>query len=252
MRGFWLLFAALMISSSVAHGRVFDFKNENFAIFFGIGIGNSFLGDGAYALASGAPGVSFSKKDSTSRAAEVGLAYTLKRINLRLGADYYMPADRNGVIGRNAAGVELFSIDSRVHAYSWTGNLELIFFSRPQSRGMIGAGYGMATANLSNHYLVTTDGTAAYGVGSYREEGQGTGTMFQGYLAWEALISDVSTAVLQLGYRDLHISGFKSNKSTTAISGTQTNGGSIRNMDGSDRAVNLGGLFFGINFRFYL
>lgn len=242
---------ATVLYSFSASARVFDFKDEHWAIYIGGTFGNSSAGDGAYALSSG-NGVNFDKKVLTTSSAEAGLLISLSRINLKLGTEYVMPRDLKGIKGSDASDTELFSLDSNVSALVLGGSLEMIAYQKPRARFLIGVGYGYAMASLTNRYTMTPAGTTALGVGDFSEEATGTGTMIQGYTGWELNITDVWTVTFHIGYRDLQIPGFKSTKATTAISGNQSDGQEILNMDGSARALNLSGAFAGINFRFYL
>ena len=250
----WIFVAAmpLLLQASVAQARVFDFKNEFLAIYFGGSFGTTSAGDGAYALSSGGGGIVFDKKVASASSAEGGIALTLGRITLRLGVDYIMPRDQMGVIATDAGGTQLFSLDSKLSAFVLLGNLELLAYRGSRSRALIGAGYGTATANLQNQYTMTATGTTQLGVTDYTEEATGTAPMMQGYLGWEFLFTDTATAALQGGYRYLQIPSFKSTKTTTAITGSQSNGSAIHNYDGSERSMNLSGAFVGITFRFYL
>jgi len=241
----WMFFV------SPAEARVFDFKNEHVAIYVGGTFGNSAAGDGAYALASG-NGTKFDKKVESTASAEAGLLLSLEAVNFQLGVDYVMPRELKGVTGADSSGTPLFSLDSKLSALVVGGGIELIPYRKPRSRLLIGFKYGYSMANLTNRYSMTPAGTGAFGVGDYSEDATGTGVMLQGYAGWEINFTDVWTVAIHAGYRELRILGFKSTKETTAISGHQAEGQEILNMDGSSRAVNFGGAYVGLNFRFYL
>lgn len=240
-----------VLSSSIAEARVFNFKDEHFAIYVGGTFGNSNAGDGAYSLSSG-NGVSFDKKVQSTSSAEAGLLISLDQVNFKLGVDYVMPRELQAITGTDASGTKLFSLDSKVAAFVFGGGIELLPFRRPWHRALIGFTYGYAMASLTNRYTMTPAGSTALGVGDFSEEATGNGVMLQGYLGWEANFTDVWTITIHAGYRELLIPAFKSTKATTAISGNQSEGQDIRNMDGTVRSMNLGGVFAGINFRFYL
>jgi len=246
-----LLSLASVLCASSAEARVFDFKDEHWAIYVGGTFGNSNAGDGAYALSSG-NGVSFDKKVQTTSSAEAGLLISLREVNFKFGVDYVMPRELKGITGTDASGTKLFSLDSKVAAFVFGGGIELLPFRRPRHRALIGFTYGYAMASLTNRYTMTPAGSGALGAGDFSEEATGNGVMLQGYVGWEANFTDVWTIAIHAGYRELIIPVFKSTKSTNAISGNQSEGQDILNMDGTARSMNLGGGFAGINFRFYL
>lgn len=246
-----IIAAALSLLAASAEARVFDFKNEKFAAYVGGTFGRSNAGDGAYALASGY-GTQFDKSVQSASSAEGGIVFVGTRFTFKFGVEYLMPRDQVGITGTDQNGNTLFTLDAKMSAFIPQFDLEYMFLVRNTSHGYIGAGWGAGTVSISNEYHMTAAGTSALGVGDYKEMASGWGAMAQAYLGWEFLFSDVVTCAAHVGYRYLHAQAFTATQDATAISGNETNGQEIHNMDGSNRAVDLGGVFAGVGFRFYL
>lgn len=250
--GIWLLFAAACMVANGAQARVFDFKNESFAVYVGGSFGGINAGDGSYALASGY-GTQFDKSVQSATSAEFGILLSGSRLALKLGGEYLMPRDQIGIIGSDTGGNKLFDLNSTMAAFIPQGNLELLFFKGSTSRGFIGGGFGEAFVSISNEYTFTAAGRSALGVpGDYKEMAAGTAPFYQAYLGWEFLLTDVATLAFQLGYRSIHVQGLSATQPVTAITGTEIKDEPVINTDGSQRSLDLGGAFANINLRFYL
>jgi hypothetical protein len=234
-----------------AEARKFDFKSEYISTYFGGTFGQSLLGDGAYGLSSGA-GTATDKKVQSNGSGEIGFVLSLTKFNLRLGAEYLMPREMAGVTGTNAAGQTLFSLTSRVSALMPMATLELVARETPESKVAFGVGYGTAMISLENSYTMTAAGTSSLGVSDFIERAATQVPVWQGYVSYEILFTDTTTANFSLGYRYLPVPALQSTQSATAISGAESSGKDLVNSDGSKRSLNLGGPFVGLHFRFYI
>ena len=247
--------AALIIASLVlttgAEARVFDFKNERFAMYFGGSFGTSNASAGAFALAAPSD-VVYDKQVSTSATGEFGMLFSGTRFNLRLGAEYLMPRDQVGVNATDANKTQLFSLTSKVSALVPIATLEFMPYRGALSRAVIGGGFGWALVSLSNEYTMTSAGQTRFGVGNYKETGTGSASLFEGYAGWEFLFTDTTTATINAGYRYCQVRTLTSSQNTNAIAGQQKENQEILNADDSHRSMDRGGAFIGINFRFYL
>jgi hypothetical protein len=246
-----VFFSALVMSLSMAEGRVFDFKSESFALYVGGSFGSVNAGDGAYALASG-HGTQFDKKVQSATSAEFGILFSTTRFVLKFGGEYLMPREQTGITGTSVAGTELFTLNSTIAAFIPMGNLEFLFWKGATSRGYFGGGYGQAFVTLSNEYLFTSAGTTAFGIGNYKEIAAGTAPFYQSYMGWEFLFTDTATLAFQVGYRSIKVEGLSATQAVSAITGPESTNSPIFNMDGGQRSLDLGGGFANINFRFYL
>jgi hypothetical protein len=103
-----------------------------------------------------------------------------------------------------------------------------------------------------NIYKMTAAGTTAFGgVADHTETGKGSGFALQTSAAYEFEFADHATLVLDVGYRYLRITTLTSSGDVTTMSGTYHEGDTLKNNNGSDRSLDLGGFFGGAGFRFY-
>lgn len=246
-----LVVAAILIMAARAQARVFDFISERVATYFGGTFGPSSVGDMAYGGSSGS-GVSFDKKTATNASGEFGLLLATPAANLKLGAEYLLPRNYSDIEGANAAGTPLFQLSSKIQAIIPMATLELLAFRTPTSRMLIGVGGGLAFVSLENTYTMTAAGSTALGVGDFTESAKASVTTLHFYTGYEALFTDTVTAAFTLGYRHIPVPSLKSTRDSTAISGAQTESSDLKNMDGGNRSLNLGGAYVGLNFRFYI
>lgn len=244
-------FVVLFMWAGIAEARVFDFKNERIATYFGGTFGPSSVGDTAYGASSGSD-ISVDKQISTNASGEIGLLLTTPKLNLKLGAELLLPKQYSDIEGTDAAGTSMFNLRSKIYALIPMATLEILAYQTPTSRLILAAGGGLAFVTLDNTYTMTSAGTTTLGVGDFTESASATVTALQVYTGYEMLFTDTVTAVFNLGYRHIPVPALKSSKATTAISGTQAEGDELKNMDGTSRSINLGGVFVGLSFRFYI
>lgn len=234
-----------------AQARKFDFKSESVASYFRGSFGPSNVGGDAFAPSSGV-GTSVDKTVATNASAELGFLFSTRLFNLRLGAEYLMPRQLIDVTGTDAVGTKLFSLNSKLSALVPTVSVETMAFQTATSRMLIGAGIGAAFITLDNAYTMTADGTSALGVADFVESASTNASMYHVYVGYEILFTDTVTAAFDLGYRYLPVKSIASTKDTVAITGSQTTGADLANNDGSKRAFDLGGIYAGLAFRFYI
>lgn len=241
----------LSLISHQAEARRFDFKSEKFATYFRGSYGYSNVGRSPYGFSSGAD-VSVDKTITSNLSGEFGLLFSGQKVNFRVGAEILMPSEYSDIKGRGSSGDELFQLNSKVIAFVPMGNLEFLAYQTPVSRVLFGLGGGMALVALSNTYTMSSAGAAALGISDHSEKAKAEVFAWQTYLGYEHHFTDTVTAVFDLGYRHIPVKELKSTKTTTALSGGQTEGQKIVNMDGGNRSIDLGGVFAGLAFRFYI
>lgn len=235
---------------SPAEARVFDLKNETFAAYFGGTFGVSNLGDYAFGQ-SGGNGVTTDQAVRANYGGEFGLALTSFRGGIRLGLEYIMGRTLTGVNG-TSGGVSYYALDSKVSAFIPMAAAEAPIWKTPESRLSIGGGLGYAFVSLNQEYRMTSAGTSALGVSDYIEKASNQALAWKLFVSGETTFVDTTTICLEVGYRSVKVGSLQSTKDTTAISGAQTVGSDLKNMDGSNRAFDLGGAYGSLLFRFYL
>lgn len=234
-----------------ASAREFDFKTAKVSTYFGGSYGTTSLAATPYNLASG-NGVSTDKKSSTGASGEVGLAFTSEKICMRLGVEILVPSHQSQINGTNSSGTNYFSLDSQTLAYVPGVSFEYLAYRDSDSHALLGFGLGYAFVTLQNKYAMTAAGQSALGVGSYTEAAHAQTMAAQVYSGYEINFTDMVTASFKLGYRYLPVTSLKSTQSSTTISGAETDGSTLVNMDGGNRRLNLSGVFVGVSFNFYI
>jgi hypothetical protein len=242
----------LLFFSCVANARTFNFDTEHFATYVRGTYGPSSLGDSAFANSSGV-GASTDRKVRSNFSGEVGFLLPYKTFNLRLSAEYLFPYHYSDIKGADSSGTTLYNLDSKVTAIIPMLNIEYLLRKSATSHFLIGAGGGLAFVSLDNEYTMQPAGTTAFpGVGDNKESATATALALQAYTGYEFLLSDSATLALDLGYRFCYVGSLKSTKDTTTFTGSETSGSDLKNSDGSNRTLNLGGPFVGLSLRFYL
>jgi hypothetical protein len=248
----WLFLGSLFfLLPSPAQARVFSFKDETIATYFRGTFGNSAVAGTPYDASSGA-GVTVDKKSSRNVSADIGVLFAGQDMNFRLGVEFLMPQRFDTASGSNASGANYFSLDTQTFAFIPSANLEFLFKRSATAHGLLGLGAGYAFVSVSNHYTMTPAGTAALAVTDFSEAASARVLASQLYVGYETLFTDTVTAEFEAGYRYAPVTTLNSTTSATAISGSESAGKPLVNMDGSNRKVNLSGVFVGMSFRFYI
>jgi len=245
-----LIVVALIALSGTAEARKFDMKNEVFATYFGGGFGPSNVSDHAFRMAAGT-GVLTDQWVRSNFSGEFGVLFTISRFNVRLAGEY--------LVGRALAGVkgyygttEYYELDSKITAFVPMALIETEIWSKMETRLVLGGGLGMASVSIDQEYEMTAAGATGLGVASYIEKASTSVSAWRAYIGGETLFVDTTTVALELGYRELKVGALQSTKDTTSLTGQQTTGTTLINMDGSPRSFDLGGAYANIYFRFYL
>ena len=246
-----MTFILVMTSFTSAEARVFDFKSERFATYFGGTYGTTNLRATPYDISSG-NGVSVDKKSLTGASGEVGFILAGEKLSLKIGVEVLVPQHQTAITGNNAAGTNYFSLDSQTLAYVPEVAVEYLAYRDATSHAMLGFGFGYAFVTLQNKYAMTAAGQAALGVGSYTESAHAQTMAAQIYGGYEAIFTDTVTASFKAGYRYLPVTSLKGTQNASAITGSQSDGSVLVNMDGGDRRLDLSGAFVGVSFNFYL
>jgi hypothetical protein len=243
----------LLCGISPAQARVFDMNKETFGPYFRVSGGTSTLGKTAFEDATGGD-ETFASEVAMTYSGEFGFLWATKPINLRVAAEMIQPTALLKNKASNAAGDELYSLDSKVSAILLPKvALEFNLRQRQNFRIFAGAAAGMATVTLSNAYTFTSAGQTAFsGISDYTESAKGTLYSAEGFIAFESLLSDTTTFCFDLGYRALKAPTLKFTEDAATIQGAKAAGDNLTNADGNDRAIDLSGVYLGLAFRFYL
>ncbi|MEQ1875026.1 MAG: hypothetical protein ABL958_00175 [Bdellovibrionia bacterium] len=249
-----LLALSLLIGSS-SEARVFNFKNEKFATYFRGTAGLSGLKKTAFE-SSGGQNLTFSDQPNYNYTAEFGLLFSVSRMNVRMGLELFRPNAATGVEAKDASDVTLYTLNSTVIGYGGVMNLEFNMIEGDKSRLFFSGGGGYFTTSLKNEYAFTTAGNSAYPtVPNYVEEGSGYSFMGQASFGYEFHLSDTTTTVFDAGYRYMLVNSLKHSRDAVTLldpATPVTSGSNMKNRDGSDRTLDLSGIWVGLSLRIYI
>ncbi|MBX2994495.1 MAG: hypothetical protein KF681_06730 [Bdellovibrionaceae bacterium] len=237
-----------------AEARVFQIGEESFAAYLRGQYGLAGQKDEPFAPASGA-GSKFSDEYKTNMSYEFGFVYATPKVSLRIGFEFLKPADLKDMKGTDSGGgTEYYSVSNNISGFIPKVGVELNFKQWAQSRLFASANYGMATVTVQNSYTFTPAGVTAYPTpgADFREEIKGDGSLVEGSLGFETLLSDSTTIVLDAGYRTLEVGSFKHNVDSKGFQGNVSKGDTAKNTNGSDRTLNLNGGFVGLMIRVWI
>lgn len=243
--------AVLLAGGFSAQARVFNYKDATVAAYVRGTGGLSLLDQDAFANEAGA-GTALTGASKYNYGAELGFALAIgANTHLKFGAEMIQENPVNGS-GADSSGVKRYDITSSVFVFNPNVALEHVWSSSGSIRYYfsLGAGYAMVTA--SNAYKMTDAGVAALGVGDFKENMSATALSGQASFGLETLFLDNVTLLADAGYRYLPVRQMKYTGDVKNFTGTFAKGDIVTNSDGSKRTLDLGGLFLGVTFRFYL
>ncbi len=244
------LLLALFLMGSSAHALQFDLKNAGFGTYIRGEYGLAVRGDASYADSSGAD-VTFDGTRTSNAGGEFGVLWSGQKTVFRISTELLLPKSMTGITG-GVSGTPYFTLDSKVTGIVPQANLDFIVKPLAESRILVSIGGGYAYVTTTNTYKMTTAGTTAYpSVADHTETGKGSGLSVQTSVAYEMEFADHATLVFDVGYRYLRITELKSSGDVKTFSGTYADGDTLKNNNGSDRSLDLGGAFAGAGFRFY-
>ncbi len=250
----FLLSAGIFLGtiSLSAHARVFNFKNESIAPYFRGTGGLSAVGSDAFGKAKGAATHLGSEKSAFNYSGEVGVLFHLvETFSFRLGVEAIQAQQVTDLKGKNAAGDELYALESTNFIWHPNAAAEFIHKQDDRFRFFSYLGFGQASLTVENDYKMTTLGENTY-VPSYKEKLEDSAFSYFAGVGFEVLLADTTTFELDLGYRYLKFSKPKHKGPITTIQGDFEKSEAAINDDGSNRDLDFSGFYIGTSFRFYI
>jgi len=236
-----------------ASARVFSYQDAILAPYVRGSAGLSRLKQDAFANSNGDTAV-----DGSSRyqyGGELGLMVALStQLHLRVGAEILRHSSVRAATGANDQGDRLYTLDSTVLVFNPNAVVEYVNSGKGNLRYFAELGVGMANVAVVNTYRMTSAGASALHVTDFDEKMDANVLSGVAGLGLEVLFTDNVTFLTDFGYRYLRVNNLKHKggvKNIVEPSGVKA-GEPATNMDGSKRALDLGGVFVGAAFRFYL
>lgn len=251
---FLILLAFLVFWEMAAQARVFNLQSEYLASYLRGTAGTSRAGDEAFRLAGGS-GTSYDDEVSYNFSGEIGFLLRFKGlVTFRVGGELLQTKPLVSIPGKNASGVDLFSLQSDVLILQPTATLEVDLLSFNESRAFVFAGAGLSAVTLENEFVMTATGTSELGgITDFTEKAVANQISGHAGFGYERLLTDTVTVAAELGYRYLPVPKFKmSNNATTIAQGAASKNDTLLNGDGSSRQIDMTGVFASLGFRFYI
>lgn len=245
----------LLVTSSVAEARVFNFKEERFSSYLRGIAGLSNVSSDAFSGASGA-NTDFDDEVKYNLGGEIGFGYSPSEyFTIRFGLELFQAKPLNNIKGKNATGQQLMDLTSTVFLFGPTAGIDIHFYRTNTSRVIGSLSAGMLKATMENEYKFTATGLADPDLGisaDYTEKSEANVISWTLMMGYETLFTDNVTAVFEMGYRYLPISEFNYKNNVAAIGGARSEGDKVIDTNGSTREVDMGGLLIAVGFRFYI
>lgn len=247
-------YALLLLFPILCEARVFTYgESSSLGAFIRATGGLVSVNQDAFANSSGSD-TQLTGASSMDYSGEFGFVFGMgSRVHLRVGAEILQPSTVNST-GTSPAAVERFTLSSSIFVFNPNLVLETVYSEIAGMRFFAQAGVGYAMVNVSNDYRMTAAGTTQLGgVGSYKETMSGAGVSGIFGFGLETMFTDNVTFMVDFGYRYMPVKSFKYTGDFNAIvspSGV-AKGDQVLNHDGSQRALNMSGVFAGVGFRFY-
>lgn len=244
----------ILILSFQAGARVFDMKSATFAPYLRGTGGMDPLGQDAFIHGSGV-GTSIKSKSNYNYSGELGVSLNLgERFSMRVGAELLSALPVSNAPGMNDSGGERFTLNSNITVFNPNVTIEVLTPLSPTFRFYNSVGIGYATADLKNSYTISSVGTSELsGITSYDEKATGSSISYSTAVGFETLFTDNVTLSLEFGYRYMQFQKLAHTGPVNTIAqGNVEKGDTLKNADGSSRRIDLGGIFGGFIFRFYM
>ncbi len=241
---------AILVFTSAAGARQFTFNEAGFGTFIRGEYGLAQNGNASFADSSGV-GVSFDSSRTANTGGEFGLLFGGDHAVVRLSGAVLLPKTLTGVNG-SSNGTNYYSLDTKVTAFLPQANVDFFVKKWPESRLIVSAGGGLAIVTTSNSYKFTSAGNTQFPtLSDHTETGKGQAPFFQTSVAYEFMFADRATLVADLGYRYCKVTSLTAADPVKTFTGTYAAGDTLNRNDGTGRALDLGGVFAGVGFRFY-
>ncbi len=250
MNKFKVTLLCILLHSLNSEGRVFSMGKESFAAYLRGTMGPKFTNT----LVSDSSGsnVTLDSVSASNRSAEFGFIYASPFLNVRFGLEVVNPEDLKKRIGFSSAQAEYYSLTSETSVTTPKINFEVNLHKTNSTRTILILGAGYANLVGRNSYVFTSAGTADLSASDFSEDLRATTVSYEMGLGYEFHLADTTTLLLETGYRFMKFDTIKHNKDTTTLQGAVIKGDAAKNMDGSNRTLNLSNYYGGLSVRIWI
>ncbi len=236
---------SLLFFSLMAEARVFSMKDGQFAGYIHGTYGPSSVDTSFFEGES--TSTDYSEGFVTHMGGEFGFLYRTDHFNWIFGFEIIKPTKTSGEA--SAGGSTDYSYTSELTVFAPKLGLEVIVYQTQKFRLGFNGTIGTASLTTKTEYTNVTIAPNA----DFTVKGKSAGNMLTLGIGGEWHFSDNTTFYLQGNYRNLRFDKIKYSEDVSdSFQGPQTSGGTMTELDGSRRKLNLTGIYAAAGFRFWL
>lgn len=240
-----ILFIAVL--STRAEARVFNINSEKFASYFLVTGGPSQIKQNAFLNEVNTSTTYSSGEVAYNYTGEFGFLYSTPNVSLRFGFELYKPSALKAVIANDGTN-DTYSIASDITGYAPKLGIELNLHKTNVYRSFIHGYFGTGSVTLKNDYTILNFA----GVSDHSVDAKGSGTLYGGALGVESHMTDTTTYIFEMGYRQLKFENMKYSKDVSTFSGGKNTGDPMTDSSGKARTLDFTGGYISLGFRFYM
>lgn len=255
----FVLLVAIWIWAAVAHARVFSFSDSWMVAYLRGTGGMSNISDDAYAHSTGS-NTTFDREVEYNFSGEIGLSLLMgEKLSVRFGVEGLKGQEvkTRGTLITDPN--DTIDIESSVLAFSPVATIEYSYLNLGAMRLYGFAGLGYSTVTVTTEHTLSADSKTYYAhpANTYKETWEGDPTIsYQLGTGFEYFTMDNVTISMDVGWRFFHVKEFSYKESATVIRGSTAvdvgRGDTVRDDGGHIIDLDMGGLFVGLMFKFYI
>ncbi len=236
----------LSFGSALAEARIFNLTKEKFASYLVMNYGTSRVGDDLFRGESAA--TDYSEALNANLGGEFGFVSMMGPMSLRFGFEILKPAPLKGVEARDPGGSTLYEISSDVTGFVPKFGMDLNVVTRPSYRVFAYGAIGQAHLTVKNEYTNLTVAPNA----DFTTEMRSSSRSLSGGLGVEYAAFDLTSVVLEVGYRQLQFKKLTYGAAVTDTRGAHDAGDKATLDTGEDRTLDFSGWTVSLGARWWL
>jgi hypothetical protein len=255
-----IILSFVSVVATPARARVFSFQDNWVAAYLRGTAGQSSVGDSATEDTSGNLTNVIENDVDYNFSGEIGFSFLLGDTSaLRVGVEGLQTRGVSAIGNSTSVGSpKHMDIESKATVFSPVVALEWSFAGKDNTRYFAFGGAGYSQVKVSNDYTLNALAGADYGtaVTAYKDAWYANVLAYHVGVGMENYLLDNVTLSLEAGYRLLDVSEFSYQDSGSVLRGgamtAVTKGGTVTDNTGAKVDMDLGGVFVGLMFRFYI
>lgn len=246
MKVLWgVLFIAVL--GARAEARVFNINSEKFASYFLVTGATSQIKQNAFANEVNTTTTYSGGEVALNYTGEFGFLYSTPNVSVRFGFELYKPSALKQVVANDGSN-DTYSLASDITGYAPKIGIELNLQKTNVYRSFIHAYIGSGSVTLKNDYTILNFA----GVSDHSIDAKGSGSLYGGAIGVESHMTDTTTYIFEMGYRQLKFANMKYSKDVSTFSGGKNTGDPLTDTAGTARVLDFTGPYISLGFRFYM